>query len=223
MKFWVLGFGVEGRGFRKKARNKRWVALKQGRARWGWPLHPALWGGGVSQTASTRWSGAVSAGRDEGDHWLRIPSPAPLKSSGLQQSAQLLPLFWNPGPPRQSLPLGDLLLTLLPAPSLLPQSYDFRLPGCLGNRRLPASHCGGGAKMAEERLATVSAKFLFSIPAARQGWAGVGPPGLGGAAPEQNGQAGWWAGSVPRRCCWGNVELRRERLVSWELLGQGTG
>uniref|UniRef100_A0A8D0YN74 BBSome complex member BBS4 n=1 Tax=Sus scrofa TaxID=9823 RepID=A0A8D0YN74_PIG len=161
MKFWVLGFGVEGRGFRKKARNKRWVALKQGRARWGWPLHPALWGRGVSQTASTRWSGAVSAGRDEGDHWLRIPSPAPLKSSGLQQSAQLLPLFWNPGPPRQSLPLGDLLLTLLPAPSLLPQSYDFRLPGCLGNRRLPASHCGGGAKMAEERLATRT-QFLAS-------------------------------------------------------------
>lgn len=64
MKFWVLGFGVEGRGFRKKARNKRWVALKQGRARWGWPLHPALLGGeGLASSVHTmewgskRWPG----------------------------------------------------------------------------------------------------------------------------------------------------------------------
>ena len=58
MKFWVLGFGVEGRGFRKKARNKRWVALKQGRARWGWPLHPALWGGGLANSVHTmEWGG----------------------------------------------------------------------------------------------------------------------------------------------------------------------
>lgn len=57
----------------------------------GWPLHPALLG--VSQAASTQRCRAVGAGRDKGDDWLRIPSPAPLEPSGPQESTQPLPRF----------------------------------------------------------------------------------------------------------------------------------
>ena len=103
----------------------------------GWPLHPALLG--VSQAASTQWCRAVGAGRDEGDDWLRIPSPAPLEPSGPQEITQPFPRFQKtlllPGKASRS----AIYFFPYSGPSPLPPSYDFRLPGLLGNSRLPAS------------------------------------------------------------------------------------
>lgn len=182
----------------------------------GWPLHPALLG--VSEAASTQWCRAVGAGRDKGDDWLRIPSPASLEPSGPQESTQPFPRFQK----TLRFPLGDLLLSLLRP---LPTSPILRLPFAWFFGKPPTSGlaAAGGAKMAEQRLAVVSVEVLLGVPAARRGWAGPGgaergtggrPVSHGAASGEMRGR-GWSAsgwpgqhGSTPGNCSvWGLAEF----------------